>query len=176
MAPYFAAVRSQFSSTWNKVPKKVKFVQPAWCEVCKINCNSSDVYAKHLSGKKHQKNLEQLYKLTNNPNAAASTGSSAATVPLIGPPEKPQANNGKSADTPLPWQQAAQSQAAEEDLETKRRKIVEGGAAAGAIRMCTICNVVCNSQTVFNTHLGGQKHADKVKKLAEAGKAATAGR
>ncbi|KAF3440724.1 hypothetical protein FNV43_RR19010 [Rhamnella rubrinervis] len=88
----------------------------------------SDVYVKHLSGTKHQKNLEQLNQLTNYPNAAASTGSSAATVPLVGPPEKPEASKGKRADTPQPWQQAAQSQAAEEDLETKRRKNVEGGA------------------------------------------------
>lgn len=173
MAPYFAAIRSQISSTCSKVPKKVKFVQPAWCDVCKIHCNSSDVYVKHLTGKKHLKNLGQQNQLNNNPNAATSTGSSAAaaTVPLIGPPEKPQADAGRSADALQPLVQAA-----EKDLETKRRKVVESGASAAAIRICTICNVVCNSQTVFNTHLAGQKHADKVKKMTEAGKAAAAGR
>lgn len=170
IGPYFAAVRSQFSSTWSKVPKKVKVVQSAWCDVCKINCNSNDVYVKHLTGKKHQKNLEQLKTLSNASNAAASIGgSSAATTPVIGPPENPQTNKGKSNDVPKPYEIATQSQAVKEDLETKRRKIVESGTAARAVRMCAICNVACNSQSVYNSHLAGQKHADTVKKLAKAG-------
>lgn len=31
-----------------------------------------------------------------------------------------------------------------------------------------MCNVVCNSQTVFSSHLAGKKHAAMVKKKAEA--------
>ena len=33
---------------------------------------------------------------------------------------------------------------------------------------CSICNVVCNCETVFNYHLAGQKHAAMVKKHAAA--------
>ena len=82
--------------------------------------------------------------------------------------ENPDANKGKSvAQNSV---KVAESQAPKEDLETKRRKVLEGGAAAGAVRTCTICNVVCNSQTVFGSHLAGQKHAAMVKKKqAEAG-------
>ncbi|XP_015883381.3 uncharacterized protein LOC107419150 [Ziziphus jujuba] len=174
IGPYFAAVRSQFSSTGSKVPKKVKVIQSAWCDVCKINCNSNDVYVKHLTGKKHLKNLEQLKKLSNASNAAASIGSSAGSIPVIGPPENPQTNKGKSVDTPKPHENATQSQAVKEDLEMKRRKIVESGTAAHSVRMCTICNVACNSQTVLDSHLGGQKHKDMMNKLAKAGMA-TAG-
>ena len=133
-----------------------------WCDVCKINNNSYDSYVNHLSGNKHQKNLEKLQKLNNDPSSASSTdSSSASTIPIIGPTENPDAFKGKSVNT--------SKKAGQEDLETKMHKVVEAGGAAGAIRMCTICSVVCNSQTVFNSHLVGQKHLDKLKKLAEAG-------
>lgn len=53
----------------------------------------------------------------------------------------------------------------EEDLETKRQKLMKGGTAVDSLRACIICNVVCNSETVFQMHLAGQKHAAKVNKL-----------
>ncbi|EXC11034.1 Zinc finger RNA-binding protein [Morus notabilis] len=168
IGPYFAAVRAQFNGTPKKFPKKIKFVQSAWCEVCKINCNSNDVYVSHLSGKKHQKNLEQLNKLQNNPSSTSSStiSSSSSSTPMIGPAENPEANKSKNVvDAPKSLKIPTG-----EDLEAKRKKIVKAGGAAGAIRTCAICNVVCNSQTVFNFHLGGQKHADMVKKLKAAGK------
>ncbi|KAH9623342.1 hypothetical protein KSS87_000314 [Heliosperma pusillum] len=56
------------------------------------------------------------------------------------------------------------------DLESKKRKIMECGADANAVRTCDICNVVCNSATVFSAHLAGQKHASLVKQV-EAGAA-----
>ena len=43
---------------------------------------------------------------------------------------------------------------------------MECGAAANAVRTCSICNVVSNTETVFN--LAGQKHAAMVKKHAAA--------
>ena len=164
VGPYFAAVRAQFDGTFKKAPKKIKIVQSAWCEVCKINCNSNDVYVTHLSGKKHQKNLEQLRKLSNDPSAASSSsGSTASTYPIIGPEENPEASKSKSiVDAAKPLKKATL-----EDMQAKRQKIMEAGTAEGAIRTCTICNVVCNSLTVFNFHLGGQKHKDMVKKLLE---------
>lgn len=86
---------------------------------------------------------------------------------MIGPAENPETNKSKNVvDAPKSLKIPTG-----EDLEAKRKKIVKAGGAAGAIRTCTICNVVCNSQTVFNFHLGGQKHADMVKKLKAAGKA-----
>ncbi|ONI08797.1 hypothetical protein PRUPE_5G201200 [Prunus persica] len=150
---YFAALQSEVTGIWNKDPNKIKLVQSAWCEVCKVSCNSNDTYIKHLVGKKHQKNLEQLEKLKNDGSASTSNVPSAATNAIIGPME----NLGAKGSQP------------EEDLETKKRKIISGGAAAGAVRTCTVCNVVCNSQTVFNSHLAGQKHAAMVKKQAEVG-------
>lgn len=147
--PYFAAIRAQFEGTYNKkAPKKVKFVQTAWCEVCKIMCNSSDAYATHLAGKKHNFNLEQLRNPSNNP--------------MIGPEESAEANKNKSVAS-------VAKKASEEDMLAKRQKIVQAGTAAAMIRTCTVCNVVCNSLAVFNSHLGGQKHKDMLQKFQASG-------
>lgn len=142
---------------WSKFLKKPKFVQSSWCEVCKINCNSSDVYTKHILGKKHLKNLEKLAEPKRDTSASVSTAEQATTNPVIGPMEKPDAGKDKSTGSADPGI----------DLGSKKQKMVEGGAAAGAVRTCTICNVLCNSQTVFNMHLSGSKHSAMVKKLGE---------
>ncbi|TQE00013.1 hypothetical protein C1H46_014391 [Malus baccata] len=156
--PYIAAVRSQFNGIWKKDPNKVKLVQSAWCEVCKINCNSNDAYVAHLVGKKHKKNLEQLGKSKNDGSASTSNAPSAATNAIIGRTK----NLGAESST------ASQPQVPKEDLETKKKKVISGGATASAVRTCTVCNVVCNSHKVFSSHLAGQKHAAMVKKQAEA--------
>lgn len=135
---------------WKKAPKKTKIAQSAWCEICKIECNTKDILYKHKLGKKHIKNLEKLN----------SIGTSSSSNPIIGPSENPKNPNSvakkKKAETP-------------EDLEMKRRKVVEGGAALNAVRTCGICNVVCNSDTVFRFHLAGQKHNSMVKRSQEGG-------
>lgn len=38
-----------------KVPEGL---QPVWCQVCQISCNSKVVYASHTYGKKHRQNME----------------------------------------------------------------------------------------------------------------------
>ncbi|KAK1440784.1 hypothetical protein QVD17_06615 [Tagetes erecta] len=134
---------------WKKIPKKTKIAQSAWCEICKIECNTRDVLDKHKLGKKHIKNMEKL-------NSAASV---ATSNPIIGPVENPQKGNSgtkKKAET-------------SQELEMKKRKVLEGGAAANAVRTCEICNVVCNSDAVFRFHLAGQKHASMWKKSQQAG-------
>lgn len=82
--------------------------------------------------------------------------------------ERPEdGSKGRASAAVEPGTRTTQLQAQEESLDLKKQKIVEGGTAAGAVRACTICNVVCNSQTVFIYHLSGQKHAQMVKKLGE---------
>ncbi|GFZ19258.1 hypothetical protein Acr_27g0009970 [Actinidia rufa] len=142
------------NSTWKRtLPKKKKIVQSAWCEVCKIECNSKDVLDQHKTGKKHQKNMEKLNQAIAPPQVASS---GVSVNPMIGPLANP--DKGK----------IARKKAAEpvEDLETKRQKIMHGGAAADAIRLCTICNVVCNSELVFAYHMAGKKHASMMKQHA----------
>lgn len=167
LRPQHLVVQPHSNGIWSKAPKKPKFVQSAWCEVCKINCNSSDVFTKHILGKKHLKNLEKLAEPKKDTSTSASTAAQVTTNPIIGPMERLDASKGKSTAAVEPGKRPAQLQTQQKDLDIKKQKIVEGGAAAGAVRACTICNVVCNSQTVFNIHLSGQKHASMVKKLGE---------
>ncbi|KAK7295434.1 hypothetical protein RJT34_18343 [Clitoria ternatea] len=148
----------QANGTWKKHQKKAKtrIVQSAYCEVCKIDCTSKEVLDQHKLGKKHKKNLDKLRE-SLNPTQVQASGSSSN--PVIGPQlpiDKRKSSNKskrKTAETP-------------EELEKKKKKVLEGGAAAEAVRICGICNVVCNSETVYNFHLAGQKHAAMLKKAS----------
>ncbi|XP_002526086.3 zinc finger RNA-binding protein [Ricinus communis] len=138
----------------NKRQKKIKVVQSAYCEVCKVDCNSKEVLDQHKLGKKHKKNVERLQQALVGPSASYGTHN-----PVIGPQQNPEKHNTGSV------QRSKKKVAVPlEDLETKRRKIVEGGAAQEAVRVCAICNVVCNSDNVYNYHLAGRKHAAMLKK------------
>ncbi|GMH15692.1 hypothetical protein Nepgr_017533 [Nepenthes gracilis] len=132
-----------------------KPVQPARCEVCKIVCDTQDVLQQHRLGKKHKKNLEKL-------KAVVAGVPAASALPT---------ENGKSVEGQPEKKKAAEHV---EDLEAKRRKVEEGGAAADAIKTCELCNVVCNSETVHNYHLLGKKHAAMVRKHAAGTQSAAA--
>lgn len=144
------------NETWKKRPKKTKIVQSAYCEVCKIDCTSKDVLDQHKLGKRHKKNLDKLKEALRLPQAPPS----ASSNPVIGP--QPQGGKSKSGSS----KSKRKSMETPEDLEKKKKKVLEGGAAAAAVKICAICNVVCNSETVFNYHLAGQKHAAMMKKQA----------
>ncbi|KAL5079853.1 hypothetical protein RYX36_008274 [Vicia faba] len=78
---------------FQEAAKKIKVAQSAWCETCKVNCNSRDMYITHLAGKKHLKSLEKL----SNPKIDVGTSSTAnASNTLIGPQEKPGTDNPKA--------------------------------------------------------------------------------
>ncbi|XP_054800678.1 uncharacterized protein LOC129304874 [Prosopis cineraria] len=158
------------NGAWKKRPKKpkTKVVQSAYCEVCKIDCTSKDVLDQHKLGKKHKKNLEKLKEALRPPQVPVSPA--ASSNPVIGPQPAasnpvivPQAVGVKSKSGGKGKRKAIETP---EDLEKKKKKVLEGGAAAEAVKICTICNVVCNSETVFNYHLAGQKHAAMMKKQA----------
>lgn len=136
-----------------------KVVQSAWCEVCKVKCDTIDVLNVHNSGKKHKKNLEKLTRASVPvpvPDPVTFIASENSTVGL-------PVNPGKNVSVGVKKNKAAGSV---EDLETKRRKVLEGGAPVSTVRTCVTCNVVCNSETVFQYHIQGQKHMAMIVKLA----------
>lgn len=53
-----------------------------------------------------------------------------------------------------------------ENIDVKRQKMQGNGTPATSVRVCAMCNVVCNSDSVFTSHLSGQKHASMLKKMA----------
>lgn len=52
-----------------------------------------------------------------------------------------------------------------EELELKKHNILKSGAPIDSVRVCTVCNIACNSQEVFIKHLSGRKHAAQVIEL-----------
>lgn len=54
----------------------------------------------------------------------------------------------------------------EEDLKTKKRRVLGGGSDAGWSRACDVCNVVYKSAAAFNSHLAGPKHASMLRRRA----------
>lgn len=138
-----------------KPSKKAKVVRSAYCEVCKVDCNGPTVFEQHILGKKHLKNLEKLGTCLSYNSVSSLPGVSVA-VPLIGPQENPCKTKARK--------KCAES--GTEDLESKRRRVVEGGVSNESIRLCRICNVVCNSDKVYIDHLAGQKHTAKAAKAS----------
>ncbi|KAJ8424039.1 hypothetical protein Cgig2_032188 [Carnegiea gigantea] len=160
-------IRHQGKISAKKSLKKTKIPQSVRCDVCKIVCDTKDVLKKHRSGKKHKQNLEKLKAVVAGKTtiATATTTTNSATPG----PEAPDTCKSLNARTK---RKKASLKAG--DLETKKQRVLEGGAAMDAVRTCSICKVVCNSETVFQYHLAGQKHAAMVKKQASGTAAHTA--
>ncbi|KAL9239482.1 hypothetical protein vseg_013799 [Gypsophila vaccaria] len=145
--------------------QKTTVVGAVWCEICKISCTSNDGLAIHRQGKKHKKNLENLRKSISD-----TTGSLSSSTTPVGPISMPTAvvDNPEVVQGLVPEPEPVKKKGARsmepKDLETKKQKILEAGTPADAVKTCSICNVVCNSETVFSTHLAGQKHISMVKR------------
>lgn len=140
-----------------QMKKKPKVVQPPPCEVCKIQCDTLEVLMIHKQGKKHKKNLEKLQdSITPKPLLKPSSNA-------MGPTMVPSA----VANSVVPAVQSKKkkiSAATPADLEVKKRRVLEAGAAQGEVKICTVCNVVVNSQKVYEFHIAGQKHQAMVQK------------
>lgn len=174
MAPAAAAATSMHHAQWNAyfghpLPKNVtrkfmkkppKVVQPASCEVCKIQCDTLEVLMIHKTGKKHKKNLEKLQdSITPKPSKPLNNAVETNTAPAA------------ASDGVMPVVQAKKnksSPASAEDLEVKKRRVLDAGAAQGEVKICTACNVVVNSQKVYEFHILGHKHKANVQKQQQA--------
>ncbi|KAL5231276.1 hypothetical protein ABZP36_030052 [Zizania latifolia] len=139
------------------IKKRPKVVQPLTCEVCKIQCDTQNVLRIHKTGKKHKKNLEKLQdsitpKPVKPPNIAdAANMAPAAVTTSVLPAVQTKKKKSAAAATP-------------EELEVKKRRVLEAGAAQGEVKICTVCNVVVNSQKVYEFHIAGQMHQAMVQK------------
>ncbi|AQK65831.1 hypothetical protein Zm00014a_039404 [Zea mays] len=140
-----------------QMKKKPKTVQPAPCEVCKIQCDTLEVLLIHKQGKKHKKNLEKLQdSITRKPIIKPPSN-------VIGPSMPPVAVSNCVVPSVQPKKKSS-SAATREDLEVKKRRVLEAGAAQGEVKICQVCNVVVNSQKVYEFHIAGQKHQALVRK------------
>ncbi|KAL0905367.1 hypothetical protein M5K25_023780 [Dendrobium thyrsiflorum] len=117
------------------------------CEVCKIECNSQETFNTHKMGKKHKANLQKLQeKITPKPSATSKKKILAG---------QDQTTNVEAVKKPS---------LTKEDLQTKKDKVVQGGASKEASMVCDLCDVVCNRKAVYYSHFGGKKHLAMLKK------------
>lgn len=147
---------------------KAKLTQSTYCGVCKVECNSADVLESHRQGKKHKKNMQKLQEaITPKPaKPPQSNSKKKGETPAVADSERKEPIQEQKGKTTAP--------APPENIEMKKQKVLQAGAKESEVRVCTICNIVVNNESVFNYHIAGQKHASMVKKWQESVKAGQA--
>ncbi|KAF5796882.1 putative transcription factor C2H2 family [Helianthus annuus] len=146
-----ASTNGLFAATSNSSGASQKKPNTFQCGLCKITCTSNELLSMHIAGKKHLNKLRESGLIPNLP-----------FTPMV----NSESNEGKTVNSDgcnMNGKRAGSYM----DVESKKQKILQGGAPLNAIRTCTLCNVVCNSPTVFAAHLAGQKHAAMVVQQAE---------
>ncbi|XP_076903663.1 uncharacterized protein LOC143558785 [Bidens hawaiensis] len=136
------------------------------CELCGIICDTDEMLKIHLTGRKHRTNVAKSEQLIG-PKPALTT-EPAETPKLIGPVKEEgemvnssgrKRKNGKGGG--------------DDDVEAKKQRVLQSGTASDSVKVCTLCNVVCNSRKVFESHLAGQKHVAMAVKQVESQAGAT---
>ncbi|KAL5571606.1 hypothetical protein UlMin_021203 [Ulmus minor] len=195
--------------------------QMAWCELCRVDCNTHEILEQHKNGKRHKKNLKVFEELQKRNKVTA--GQQNAQMPYAGQlnaqmpnttESKPDVSEPEKVDgeQPLlekPSEVVTNDHGNETELQCgamenseasakpesqmdqsargrgSKRKMNRGGRGGKYIRthagsrrlveppkpkqvipfICELCNVKCESQVVFDTHLIGKKHIANVKRF-----------
>ncbi|KAL5798866.1 hypothetical protein ACOSQ2_003686 [Xanthoceras sorbifolium] len=192
----------------------------AWCELCRVDCNTPEILEQHKNGKRHKKSLQTHAELQNlnkvitgqqsvqmpnpevqtevfKPEKVEGSGEKQLTqesIPVQAPTDndknetelqkntvdKPEVNTVDSAEEP---QQKTRDPIVARGRGLKRK--MRGGRGGKYMRtgegsrrpveppkpkevipfICELCNVKCESQVVFNSHLAGKKHLANVKRF-----------
>ncbi|KAJ4804486.1 Zinc finger protein [Rhynchospora pubera] len=194
------AVYSANTSTSTRIPKKKKnnmrsalraptVAQSVYCDLCKVTCNTQEMYNNHVGGQKHNRKIknitigDKLIEFVPARSTSPGTQTSGAndnikksvfcdickimcdtqevySIHLSGKNHNKKVQNLAMSDS---------KSASKEYLEMKRRKVLESGARGDEVKVCQLCNVVCNGPTVFEYHCRGQKHRSMVKKQENSG-------
>lgn len=188
----------------------------AWCELCRVDCNTPEILEQHKNGKRHKKNLLvhgelQLQKLnkvrTEQQNAQMPN---TELKPEVGHPEKVEGfeekqpsqekltsevvtddnrNDTDQKDTVGNSEASAEPEVKSGDHFAARgrglKRRMRGGRGGKFTRtnegsrrpvepprpkqvipfICELCNVKCESQVVFDSHLSGKKHLATLKRF-----------
>ncbi|KAI3759260.1 hypothetical protein L6452_06943 [Arctium lappa] len=108
------------------------------CELCGIRCNSYDEFNKHVSGKKHRKNV----KKTEEKFGVGCEGSM----------------EDERCKRKAKWE-------SDEDPDRKKQKMMM--EEEKALISCKVCNVVCISLMAFTSHLASHEHSVMALKQVE---------
>ncbi|KAL1368856.1 hypothetical protein HN51_023002 [Arachis hypogaea] len=178
----------------------------AWCEICKVGCNTLEVMEQHKNGKKHKKNVKAREELerqkaineqkkeqihTAQPKAVKESGNNGGPTENIGT-EVAAANQNDEAQ--LQNNLGETSAVSAEEPEGKFRdntagrgrglkRKMRGGRGSKSMRTgdgsrksvqpqaeqfvpfkCELCNVKCESEVVYQSHVTGKKHLSNLKR------------
>ncbi|KAF3440034.1 hypothetical protein FNV43_RR18312 [Rhamnella rubrinervis] len=153
----------------------------AWCELCRVDCNTPEILEQHKNGKKHKKNLqvhEELQKLkivTGQQNAQAPN---SVLKPDVGQSEKVEGFVGKQ---PLSEKLTSETATNDNGIETELQNDGVGSSEASAEPEKKAMDKFpakgrgfkrkmrggrgCESQVVFDSHMTGKKHLSNLKRF-----------
>ncbi|KAA8520478.1 hypothetical protein F0562_014734 [Nyssa sinensis] len=181
----------------------------AWCELCRVDCNTPEILEQHKNGKRHKKNL-QVYEELQNLNKLLVGGQNEQPkqeVPVQA--EKVEGSGNKQAapenlsseavtENKVETEQQKTSEAGQTEESAKKPRMDHFGARGRGFKrkmrggrggkwmrtyegsrrpveppkpkeviplICELCNVKCDSQVVFETHLAGKKHLANLKRF-----------
>ncbi|KAL6130677.1 hypothetical protein ACLB2K_069056 [Fragaria x ananassa] len=205
-APLPVTAQVSSASSW-RLPRM------AWCELCRVDCNTLETLEQHKNGKRHKKILqvhEELQK-RNKVNTEQKNAQMPNTdlKPEVGQTEKVEGSEEKRPSegkltsevitddnrNETDWRGMVGNSEASEEPENKSRdhfaargrgfkRRMRGGRGGKYMRtyegsrrlveppkpkvnplICELCNVKCESQVVFDSHLSGKKHLATLKRF-----------
>ncbi|KAK9749228.1 hypothetical protein RND81_02G111200 [Saponaria officinalis] len=165
----------------------------AWCELCRVDCITLEILEKHKNGKKHLRNLKVFEELQNttkpitvvNPQASVTQPKPEESTPMVNTAEPTQ--ESVTADKILPTVAQPSEEAIRNDSFTGRgglKRKMKAGRGGKWVRthdgskilveprkpkqmvpiLCELCNVKCESQVVYESHVAGKKHLSTLKR------------
>ncbi|XP_039063633.1 uncharacterized protein LOC120208415 isoform X2 [Hibiscus syriacus] len=190
----------------------------AWCELCRVDCNTPEILEQHKNGKRHKKNMklqEEMQRVNKviTPHLSVqvpNTGSEVAqskkvegsdqekqhqlealsSLPttddkeketeqqkditnkseasIIGPASTNRKLNGPSEARGRGTKRKMRGGRGgkhKKSNEGPRRPVEPPKPVGGIPFFCELCNVKCESQVVFDSHLAGKKHTANMKKF-----------
>ncbi|XP_018491178.1 uncharacterized protein LOC108861738 isoform X3 [Raphanus sativus] len=150
-----------------KPVQEAKLLEPVLCSVCQISCANKDAYVKHTYGKKHRNKLE----LQCEPNGDYHCRLCNVTCQRQVVFDSHLRGQKHAAMLMSQSEGLVDSQKLQEKVVREKSQPREPVAVTepkpNANYACSLCNVVCNSQIVFDSHLRGQKHASMLSQSKE---------
>lgn len=148
-----------------KAREELNVRQPTRCEICNVSycyhkCLDKHISGKHISGIKHTNNMRKSIK----PYGQSSDPATKQSLP------NPMIKEGKAVFAEKGKRKTTSSSVSDnEDLNTKRQKVMEEEVGSGVRVTCRLCDLACDSITAFNSHLASFEHSAMVLKEVNCG-------
>ncbi|KAL8192439.1 hypothetical protein R6Q57_027624 [Mikania cordata] len=134
----------------------------AWCELCRVDCNTHEILENHKNGKKHKKNMEiqeELQRLAGKTHEIQiAPGIERVEVKLENQTVQFEGNGLK---------RKMRDERKSAEPEKKPKEIIPF--------ICELCDVKCESAPAFDNHLKGRRHMFNVERFQEQQAQATLG-